>query len=321
VADRLPNFFIIGAAKSGTTSLHEYLAQHPQIYMSFPKELNFFSFLDSTPSFSGPPCEPGNPVLRDRLRREMYDLSITTWPDYRKVFSRVRSEQAIGESSVSYLYFPQAAERIRRSVPDARLIAILRNPVDRAYSKYRQLRRDSAEPLVQFEQAVAAEPARMQANWSPAWFYVDRGCYHRQLKRYYELFDHRQIHVVLYDEFMERPVETLQGILAFLEVDTSFRADLSQRHNVFEEGSVPANMTLYEFVVRPNWFSTMARAVLPTKLLIHLRPIVKKVITKKSSGLEISPLTDRTRQSLQQVFREDILLLQDLIQKDLSEWL
>ena len=321
MADRLPNFFIIGAAKSGTTSLHEYLAQHPQIYMSFPKELNFFSFLDSTPSFCGPPCEPGNPVLRDRLRREMYDLSITTWPDYRKVFSRVRSEQGIGESSVSYLYFPQAAERIRRSVPDARLIAILRNPVDRAYSKYRHLRRDGAEPLVQFEQALAAEPARMQANWSPAWFYVDRGFYHRQLKRYYEIFDRRQIHVVLYDEFTRRPAETLQGIFRFLEVDANFAADLSQKHNVFEEGSVPANMALYDFVARPNWFSTTARAVLPTKFLIHLRPIVKKVITKKSSGLEISPLTDQTRQSLQRVFREDILLLQDLIQKDLSEWL
>jgi hypothetical protein len=167
---------------------------------------------------------------------------------------------------------------------------------------------------VQFEQALAAEPARMQANWSPAWFYVDRGCYHRQLKR-------RQIHVVLYDEFTRRPAETLQGIFRFLEVDANFAADLSQKHNVFEEGSVPANMALYDFVVRPNWFSTTARAVLPTKLLIHLRPIVKKVITKKSSGLEISPLTDQTRQSLQRVFREDILLLQDLIQKDLSEWL
>jgi Sulfotransferase family len=321
VTDRLPNFFIIGAAKSGTTSLHEYLAQHPQIYMSFPKELNFFSFAGSTPAFFGPSCDFGNHVLHDRLRREKYDLSITTWPDYRKVFSRVRLEKAIGESSVSYLYFPQASEKIRQNMPGARLIAILRNPVDRAYSKYRQLRRDGAEPLIQFEEALAAEPARMRANWSPAWFYVDRGFYHRQLKRYYEVFDRRQIHIVLYEEFMRRPTEMLRDVLAFLQVEAEFRIDLGQRYNLSEDCSVPANITIYNFFARPNWFSTRARAVMPAELLVRLRPIVKSVITRKTSKDDIPPLTDQTRQSLRRVFREDILLLQDMIRKDLSDWL
>jgi Sulfotransferase family len=321
VANRLPNFFIIGAAKSGSTSLHEYLAQHPQIYMSFPKELNFFSFVDSIPSFSGPPCDSGNPTFLDRLRREKYELSITTWQNYRKVFARVRSEKAIGESSVSYLYFPRAGEKIHQVLPDARLIAILRDPVERAFSKYRQLRRTDAEPLISFEQALAAEAGRMQQNWSPAWFYIDRGFYHRQLKRYYELFDRRQIHVVLYDEFTKNPAKVLQSIFVLLEVDTDFRANLNQKHNAFEEDRVPASMALYDFVARPNWFSTTARAVLPSKLLAHLRPRIKRALTRKAGKLEVPPLKDQTRQSLRRVFREDILLLQDLIRKDLSDWL
>jgi hypothetical protein len=321
VADRLPNFFIIGAAKSGTTSLHEYLDQHPDIYMSFPKELNFFSFFDSTPDFSGPCDDPDNPVLGDRLRREKYGLSITTWPGYRKVFSRVRLEKAIGESSVSYLYFPQAGKRIRQCVPDARLIAVLRNPVDRAYSKYRQLRRDGAEPLMTFEQALATETARMRDNWSPAWFYVDRGLYHRQLKRYYDLFDRDQIRVVLYDDFTKRPREILEDVFAFLDVDASFCVDLSQKYNMFEGGSVPRNMWVYNLMARPNWFSSTSRAVLPARLLGHLRPIVKSAITRKASDVDIAPLKDETRRYLTRIFRNDILRLQDLIEKDLSHWL
>jgi hypothetical protein len=275
VANRLPNFFIIGAAKSGTTSLHEYLAQHPQVYMSFPKELNFFSFVDSAPSFSGPPRDPGNPVLRDRLRREKYDLSITTWPDYRKVFSCVRSERAIGESSVSYLYFPHASEKIRQSVPDARFIAILRNPVDRAYSKYRQLRRDGAEPLISFEEALTAETARMQQNWSPAWFYIDRGFYYKQLKRYYDLFKQDQIHIILYDDFLNNPGGILERIFAFLDVDTGFCPDMSHKYNVSKEKSVPRSTYLYSMITRPNWLSTSVRDLFTAKSLSRIKPIAK----------------------------------------------
>jgi hypothetical protein len=321
VSNRLPNFFIIGAAKSGTTSLHEYLAQHPEVYMSFQKELNFFSFLDSIPSFSGPVCDHGNPVLCDRLRREKYGHSITTWSDYRKAFSRVRSEKAIGESSVSYLYFPHASERIRHSVPDARLIAILRNPIDRAYSKYRQLRRDDAEPLISFEQALTAEAARMQENWSPAWFYIDRGFYYRQLKRYYKLFGRRHIHIILYEDFESNPEEIMKAIFDFLGVDTRFRPDMSHKYNVSKERTVPRNIYLYNFITRPNWFSNLVRERFTAKSLSRIKPIARKAVARDECNGEAASMTDNTRQMLRRIFYTDIHQLQNLIGRDLSSWL
>jgi hypothetical protein len=321
MASQLPNFFIIGAAKSGTTSLHEYLAQHPEIHMSFPKELNFFSFLDSPPNFSGPPGTADDAVLNNRLRREKYGLSITTWSQYRKVFAGVRSAKAIGESSVSYLYFPQAGRRIRQFIPDARLIAILRNPVDRAYSKYRQLRRDRAESLSRFEQAVAAEEARMRDNWSPAWFYVDRGFYYRQLEPYYDLFPSSQIKIIIYDDFTKDPKAIVESIFSFLGVATDFRVDFSRRYNISEVGNVPRNILLYDLAARSSWVSTTTRAVLSKRLLRQVRPIVKKLVIRETNDTEVSPLTDEARQNVMCVFREDIRMLQDLIQRDLSCWL
>jgi hypothetical protein len=321
VVYRLPDFFVIGAAKSGTTSLHEHLDQHPDIHMSFPKELNFFSFLEEAPCFSGPQAGAHDAVLRDRLRREKYQMSVTTWRDYKRVFARTGAAKAIGESSVSYLYFPQAASRIRSFVPDARLIAILRNPVDRAYSKYRQLRRDGAEPLARFEDALAAEAIRMRENWSPAWFYVDRGFYQRQLKRYYEVFDRKAIYVVLYEEWARAQYNTLREICSFLGVDWSFPVDSSRRYNASDDMSSPRCMFLYALVARPNLLSRTTRAVLPKQVLAGLRPIVKRIVSKRRSEPESAPMSDETRRSLTSVFREDVLRLQDLIRKDLSSWL
>jgi len=202
---KFPNFFVIGAAKSGTTSLYNYLAQHPDIYMSPVKEPNYFSFLGEPPNFSGPPANTDNSFFRDRLRREKYEFSVTSLRDYEQLFSGVRGETAIGESSVSYLYFPAVANRIKERVPSAKLIVILRNPVSRAYSKYQQFRRDASEPLVSFAEALAAEPGRIRKNWSPTWFYADRGFYYRQLRTYYELFERNQIHISLYEDFCSNP--------------------------------------------------------------------------------------------------------------------
>jgi hypothetical protein len=321
MTEKLPNFFIIGAAKSGTTSLHEYLDQHPEIYMSFPKELNFFSFLDFAPDFSGPCAHWDNPVLADRLRRERYELSITTWSEYKKVFAHAGPAKAIGESSVSYLYFPQAAARIRQFTPDARLIAILRNPVDRAYSKYRQLRRDGAEPCASFEDAIAAEPARMRENWSPAWFYVDRGLYYRQLKRYYDLFDHHSLMVILFDEFTNDTKDVMQDIFAFLDIDSAFRVDLDEKHNASDDKLIPRNMYLYTLIARPSVLSRTARDFLPKRALAQIRPLVRKVLSKRIGEDDTQALTEEARKSLTEFFREDILRLQDLIQKDLTSWL
>ena len=130
------------------------------------------------------------------------------------------------------MYFPDSARRIQQLVPDARIVAVLRNPVERAFSKYLQMRRDRAEPLDQFAAAVAAEAKRKGEGWAPTWLYMDRGFYSRQLKPYLELFERRQIHVILYEDLRHDPKGCLREIFAFLQVDPDIEVDTGQHHNV-----------------------------------------------------------------------------------------
>lgn len=132
----LPNFLIIGAAKAGTTSLYHYLAQHPQIYMSPIKEPNFFALEERCVDFRGP---------GDHLYIKQF--SVTELERYRSLFQGVTHEQAVGEASPLYLYSPVAPARSHRYVPEMKLIAILRHPVDRAYSAFLHLLRDEREPI------------------------------------------------------------------------------------------------------------------------------------------------------------------------------
>lgn len=318
---KFPNFFVIGAAKSGTTSLYNYLAQHPDIYMSPVKEPNYFSFLGESPNYIGPSANTENPFFRDRLKREKYEFSVTSLRDYEQLFSGVRGETAIGESSVSYLYFPAAANQIRERVPDAKLIAILRDPVSRAYSKYQQFRRDGSEHLVDFAEALAAEPDRIRNNWSPTWFYVDRGFYYRQLRTYYELFERNQIHISLYEDFSSDPRGQLAKIFHFLGVSDDFEVDLSEKHNVSENFRVPRHLLLYDLFMRPSGFSSTVRRLLPNRITNWSRPMIRKVITREASETDATPLSDEIARKLKRVFRDDIENLQKLIQRDLSSWL
>ena len=150
----MPNFLIIGAVKAGTTSLHDWLSQHPQIYMSSIKELNFFAF-------EGDNLE----VFKGKFNKEYLAGFETTLQGYRKHFQGVTNEIAIGESSPTYLYHPKAPERIQHYIPDVKLIAILRNPVERAYSNYLHTIRDSIEPFTDFAQALEEEESRIQDGW------------------------------------------------------------------------------------------------------------------------------------------------------------
>src|ERR1051325_6146140 len=140
----MPNFLVIGAVKSGTTALHRYLKQHPDIFMSTPKELRFFPFEDRPPDFRGPgDAEDMKPAVK-------------SIGDYRARFAEGARHPARGESSPLYLYYPRSAERLRHHIPDAKLIAILRHPADRAYSQYLMKVRDGHERL-DFAAALDAE--------------------------------------------------------------------------------------------------------------------------------------------------------------------
>lgn len=259
---RLPNFIILGAAKAGTTAVYHYLGQHPQIGMSRIKETNFFALMDDPLDFRG----PGD---RDYITR----FSVTTWDGYRDQFQACGAT-AVGEASPLYLYSPEVPARLREHVPDARLIAILRNPVDRAYSAFLHLIRDGRETETDFASALRREEERIADRWEHIWHYRRMGLYHEQLRRYYDTFDRGQIKVFLYYDLRTDPAGVLRDICRFVGVDDTFTPDVSVRHNVA-----------------------------PTL-----------------TG-QCPPLLPDVRRTLQESFREDILRLQDLLDRDLSRWL
>lgn len=217
----MPNFLIIGAAKSGTTSLYEYLKQHPQIWMSSVKETNFFALEGELLKF----CGSGD-------QNYINKFSITKIEDYLKLFQGVENKIAIGEASPLYLYHPMASRRIQHYIPDAKLIVILRNPVDRAYSSFLHLVRDGREPLRNFAQALQEEEVRICNNWEHIWHYQQMGFYYIQLNRYFNTFSRQQIRVYLFEDFITNPVYMLKDIFQFLGVDDSFIPNLSIKHNV-----------------------------------------------------------------------------------------
>lgn len=317
----LPNFFVIGAAKSGTTSLHDYLGQHPQICMSVVKELNFFSFLGTSPEFNGPDLAFDGSFLRDRRQLGKYGRLIASWKDYERQFDHARDEIAIGESSVSYMYFAEAARNIKENIPEPKFVAILRNPVDRAFSKYCQYVRDAREPLRDFDQALAAEDDRKRDNWPPAWFYKDRGFYCRQLKVYYDLFDRQQIHIALYEDFCADPKGVCREIFHFLGVDQAFEIDDRERRNVSRSGMVARNPALHRLIMEPNLVSNLVRRVTPGPLLKHVRRAALALSMARQREDERPVLRAKTRESLKRLFKDDIEQLSMLIGKDLRHWL
>ena len=211
----MPNFLIIGTAKAGTTSIASYLAQHPEIYISPIKEPYFFSFEGEEVNFQG----PGD--------RHAFRLCVNHLIDYQKLFENVSGEIAVGEASSTYLYIDKSAKRIRDYLPDVKIIAILRNPVDRAYSSYLHLIRDGHEKIIDFSLALKEESKRIHNNWMPLWHYKQYGFYYKQLKNYYNVLDPHQIKVFLYEDLTLNPHFLLKEIFEFLDVDSYFVPDTS----------------------------------------------------------------------------------------------
>lgn len=292
----MPNFLIIGTAKAGTTSITSYLAQHPEIYISPIKEPYFFSFEGEEVNFQG----PGD--------HHAFRLCVNHLNDYQKLFENVSSEIAVGEASSTYLYIDKSAKRIRDYLPDVKIIAILRDPVDRAYSSYLHLIRDGHEKIIDFSLALKEESKRIHNNWMPLWHYKQYGFYYKQLKNYYNLFDPQQIKVFLYEDLTLNPHFLLKEIFKFLDVDSYFVPDTSVRFNI---SGIPRNRILNTLLMKPNPIKTA------------LRPLFKPELRQKirRNNLLKPQLEVETRRELSQIYRQDILQLQELINRDLSKWL
>lgn len=210
---KLPNFFILGAGRCGTTSLHRYLRQHPEIFMASVKEPSFF-------------CEP---------------FQVVTNPiHYAGLFAGVGGETAIGEASHVYLTHPRSAETLKAFFPEARFVLTFRHPADRAYSLYHHMRRYGYETAGSFERALAIEDRRYHSTWFQNhcgqyfynFLYFRSGLFGEQIKRYFSLFDPERFHILTLADLKNDPYQTLGRIFAFLHVDPDFRPDLK----VFNQG-------------------------------------------------------------------------------------
>lgn len=300
----LPNFFIIGAAKSGTSSLYRYLAQHPQIFTSPKKEPSYFALPGVDVKASG----PGD-------QQSLDELIVTDRAEYEALFSEAGDASVIGEGSVMYLYYPEVAQRIRREVPDARLIAILRNPVDRAYSCFRHLRRDGREPREVFADALALEDSRIEAGWEHLWHYTRGGFYFEQLSRYYDVFPPEQISVHMYEDLQMRPLELVGSIFRFLGVDDTFQPDLTIRRNV---SGMPRSRRLHRFLRQPSTLKATLSYFVPRAVRerLYLAATDWNVDSEAESGMP-----PEVREQLSHLFESDIDRLSQLIGRDLSGWL
>jgi hypothetical protein len=294
---KLPNFLIIGAARSGTTSLYYYLNQHPEIFMpKGVKEPSFFSFknqnLKNYINFS--------PAYREQIT--------TTHLDYQKLFEDVNNEIAIGEASNAYMYYRPTASTIKKYLPDVKVIAILRNPIERAFSHFVTNVMHNRESENDFEKAVLAEQSRIENNWEWGYHYINVGFYYRQLKEYFDLFERNKIHICLHHEFKANPKLVLKDIFSFLKVKTNYIPDLSYTHSV---SGLPKNNNYYFFYRNINY----VKFFISEKLYYNL----KENLRKKAFSKPI--ISINTKNKLKRIYQNDIEKLELLIEKDLSVWL
>jgi hypothetical protein len=214
----LPDFFVIGAPKAGTTALHAALTRHPQLFMSPVKEPKFFLC-------DGPPPDHGGPGDAHSYREWIWRPE-----QYERLFDHAPPGTRRGESTPFYLSDFAAHRRIHQAIPDARLIVILRDPVDRAYSNWAHLWADGLETIGDFLTACGEEPRRTEAGWAPFWHYLDTGLYGRQLRHLYGLFPRDQVHVIRYLSLVEEPRATLDAVFRFLDVEEGLITEAPARN-------------------------------------------------------------------------------------------
>jgi hypothetical protein len=286
----LPNFFVIGAPKAGTTALHGALRQHPEIYMPALKEPHFYS---RGPSDWGRQRERvvgrlGSTPPRMRSFRRVVDAA-----EYRALFSGADRQVAIGEASNTYLRSPCAAHRIADEIPNAKIIAVLRHPVERAHSSYWFSVMRCNERNFSFEDALARERLR-----TPRHAHFGTGLYHAHLSAWYSRFPREQIRIYLYEDWREHAQEMLRDLFAFLEVDENFAPDLRE--------------AVVTRAPRSRHLHRLAHTIWVPGL---------HAFNRRYNLIPPPPMRQETWLELQARYRTDIEQLQPLIDRDLSHWL
>jgi hypothetical protein len=291
---RRPDFFIVGAPKCGTTAMHKFLAQHPEVFLA-PKEVHFF----------------GSDL---HLENDVQDLST-----YLELFTGAKTELRVGEASVWYLYSRHAAKEIKEFFAGSRIIIQLRNPADMVHSLHSQLLFSGVEDIQDFESALRAEErGRILPFWrrlSPTGMrYYDVGNYSAQVERYLKVFGPERVNVIIFDELKKNPLQVYGETCKFLGVRTDFEPKLS----VVNPNKKVRNKALRMLIQEPPaGIRRLAHRITTRstrqKLAERLQPMYARYEPRP-------PLSQELRRELQSYFAPDIRRLSDLLGRDLTYW-
>ncbi len=285
-----PNFFIVGAAKSGTTSLADNLKQHPGVFISPVKEPFYF----------------------------VSDYGLKDFDSYLSLFEKAGGAKAIGEASTGYLFDGSAASSIKKAFPDSRIIIILRNPADMAFSHWRFMQITGSESMG-FTEAVSdkerhyrktEEFKRKARNWWASYLYLERAMYSEQVKRYLDAFGKDRVRVYVFEEFVRDIKGSYKDVFSFLGVDKDFTPDLK----VSNEGGEVRSRFLRSII---NDEYPLLKRVFPYALRNNLRSLFFGLNTKRGKKAQLSP---KTRAWLNEFFKDDIKELERLLGREIEAW-
>lgn len=295
---RPPDFSIIGAMRSGTSAIASSIAQHESIFITNPKEPSYFVQRELRTQSYG----PGDKVFAERIT--------TTEPGYMALFPN-HGRTHCGDASTAYLYFSRdAAPRMFSWNPQMKIVALLRNPIDRAYSSYLYMRSRGREPIPVFEDALEAENKRYRAGWAPMWQYLQAGLYSQQLEPFFDLFPENQIIVYIFEDWAHFQNQVTKEIVARVGAQPSQFFSLTGQANA--SGS-PRSNAISKFLFNP-WSRRLATH-LPRKFVDIARKGHERTLRQPPS------LDPNTRDDLAHYYESEVRRLEPLLERNLDHWL
>ena len=298
----LPDFLVIGAPKAGTTALHTALAGHPALCMSPIKEPKFFLS-------DGPPPTRGGPGDALTYREHVWKRDA-----YEALFDAAPAGAMRGESTPLYMYDRDAMRRIRSLIPNVRLIAVIRDPVERAHSNWTHLWSAGLEPVGDFVGACGEEERRIGAGWASFWHYIGLGRYGEQLEHIFSLFPREQVYVIRYRRLVDQPAATLDGICGFLGVDQGIVTEVPRQNVTAHPEATLAHRAIAQALRAGSAVGRFLPGAAPDAVTGRLERFLQR------HNRERQPLSWQQRQELIPRFEADLERLGRVLGADFSDW-
>ena len=298
---RLPDFIVVGSPKCGTTSLHYYLDDHPEIFMPKQKELHYFTAKILTSQNNG----PGD--------KNVSQFHINSFQAYKKHFKKAQQKhKAIGDASPSYINYPKIIPEIKERLgADVRIIIVLRDPIKRAFSNYLHLVRENREKL-SFYEALQTEDERKKMGYSDFWYYKWNSLYSKKVKAYQDAFE--EVYIMTNENLQQKPLESVQELYKFLGVDANYKPqNLSKQYN---PGGLYKENLITKLIFRQSGLRRFLKRYIPiTPGMKSLKQGVLKQFEKPKPEID-----KQSEDLLVEYFKDDVKLLKSLMDLNLNNW-